>query len=74
MEYRPDFKSKHFEGILSAENEKEILTSLLTKNCGKSTLVHTSRSDAVYKKKVKERAITTHFTTVIYCQNITTYV
>jgi hypothetical protein len=30
-EYRPDFKSKHFEGIMAAENEKEILTSLLTK-------------------------------------------
>jgi len=74
MEYRPNFKSKHFEGILSTENEKEILTSLLTKNWGKSALVHTSHCDAVYKKKVQERAITTHVLTVIYCQNVTTYV
>jgi len=65
MEYRPNFKSKDFEGILSAENEKEILTNLLAKNWGKSTLVHTSHCDAVYKKKVQEQTITTHFLTVI---------
>jgi len=35
MEYRPNFQSKHFKGILSAENEKEILTSLLPKKLGK---------------------------------------
>jgi hypothetical protein len=69
MEYRPNFKSKHFKGILSAENEKEILTSLLPKNWGISTLVHTSYCDAA-----QEWAITTHFLTVIYFQNIMTYV
>jgi len=74
MEHRPNFKRKHFEGILSAECEKDILTSLLAKKWGKSTLVHASHCDAVYKKKVQERAITAHFLTVIYCQNITTYV
>jgi len=60
--------------MLSAECEKDSLTSLLTKKWGKSTLVHTSHCDAVYKKKVQEQAITTHVLTVIYCQNIMTYV
>jgi len=70
MEYRPNFQSKHFKGILSAENEKEILTSLLPKkNWGKFTLVHTSHCDAA-----QEQAITAHFLTVIYFQNIVTYV
>jgi hypothetical protein len=74
MEYRPNFKSKHFEGTLSAENEKEILTSLVTKNQGKSTLVHTSHCDAVYKNKVQEQAITTHFLTVVrISQHMFTY-
>jgi hypothetical protein len=69
IEYRPNFKSKHFTGIIAAESEKEILTSLLSKNWVKSTLVHISHCDAVYKKNIQELAITTHFSTVIYCQN-----
>jgi hypothetical protein len=73
MEYRPNFQHKQFKGILSAENEKEILQASpppqKKKNCGKFALVHTSHCDAA-----QEQAVTTHFLTVIYFHNIMTYV
>lgn len=63
-EYRPDFRSKHFEGIMAAENEKEILTVFLTKRVDENLLWCTYLIVTLYKK-VQELAIMSHFWAVI---------